>query len=89
MPLIREIIHTLDRQIHCMKIIKETIKAMNDGQTPVDVCNQPVYALTKQVQWKFLIYSRTILFYLEVYMLRSVCWLFTDSILKEVGCQSC
>ena len=44
MPLIREKLHTLDTQIHCMKM---------NGQTPVDVCNQPVYALTKQVQWKF------------------------------------
>ena len=53
MPLIREKVHTLATQIHCMKIIKETIKAINDGQTPIDVCNQPVYALTKEVQWKF------------------------------------
>ena len=89
MPLIREKVHTLDTQIHCMKIIKETIKAINDGQTFVDVCDQPFYALTNKFNGNFLIYSTTILLYLEVYMLRSVCWLITDSILKEVGCQSC
>ena len=53
MPLIREKVRTLDTQIHCMKMIKETIKRINDGHTPVAVCNQPVYTLTKQVQWKF------------------------------------
>lgn len=54
LPLIRETVHTLDTQYHCMKIICDTIEVINDGQTPTDVCDQPVYALTKQIQWIFL-----------------------------------
>ena len=53
MPLIREKVHTLDTQYHCMKIICDTIEVINDGQTPIDVCDQPVYDLTKQIQWIF------------------------------------
>ena len=53
MPLIREKVNTLDTQFHCMKIIKNTVSVINEGQTPVDVCDQPVYALSKQIQWRF------------------------------------
>ena len=53
LPLIREKVHTLETQFHCMKIISKTIDFLNPGQTPIDVCDQPVYALTKQIQWKF------------------------------------
>ena len=53
MPLIREKVHTLDTQYHCMKIIRDTIAEINCQQTPLDVCDQPVYALTKQIQWMF------------------------------------
>ena len=34
-----------------MNIVTKTIKTINPAQTPVDVCDQPVYALTKQ--WRF------------------------------------
>ena len=50
MPLIRDKVHTLDTQYHCMKIIAETIKVINPDQTPIDICDQPVFALTKQIQ---------------------------------------
>ena len=53
LPLIREKVHTLDTQYHCVDIISKTINVINPGQTPVDVCDQPVCALTKQIQWKF------------------------------------
>ena len=52
LPLIREKVHTLDTQYHCMDIISRTISTVNPTQTPVDVCDQPVYALTKQIQWR-------------------------------------
>ena len=35
-----------------MKITKKTINFLNPLQTPADVSDQPVYALTKEVQWK-------------------------------------
>ena len=50
MPLIREKVNTLDTQFHCMEIIKNTVSVINEGLTPVD---QPVYALSKQIQWRF------------------------------------
>ena len=50
LPLIREKVHTLATQYHCMNIISKTISAINPNQTPVDTCDQLVYALTKQIQ---------------------------------------
>ena len=35
-----------------MKYIKKTVDLLNPGQTAVDVCDQPVYALTKEIQWR-------------------------------------
>ena len=36
-----------------MNIICKTISVINPNQTPVDTCDQPVYALTKQIQWRY------------------------------------
>ena len=52
LPLLREKVHTLSMQYHCMSIITDTIGEINPGQTPVDVCDQPIFALTKQIQWR-------------------------------------
>ena len=46
-------VHTLSTQYHCMEIIKQTIAYLNPGQTPVVVCNQPVFALIKEIQWGY------------------------------------
>ena len=51
-PLIPEPVHTLIMQYHCMKIIMQTVNFLNPGQIPVDVSDQPVYALTKELQWR-------------------------------------
>ena len=53
LPIIPKPVHALATQYHCMKIIKQTVNYLNPGQTPVDVCDQPVYALTKEIQWRF------------------------------------
>ena len=45
-------VHTLQNQHQCMQYIKKSNNFFNPGQTPVDVCNQPVYALTKEIQWR-------------------------------------
>ena len=45
--------------IHCppntlaWEIIKQTIAYLNPGQSPVDVCDQPVFALKKESQWRY------------------------------------
>ena len=53
LPSIREKVHTLATQYHCMNIISKTISVINPNQTPVDTCDQPVYVLTKQTQWRY------------------------------------
>ena len=36
-----------------MNLIKTTISNINPGQIPADTCDQPVYALTKEIQWRY------------------------------------
>ena len=50
LPLVNAPVHTLQTQLHCMKYIKKTVDLLNPGQTAVDVCDQPVYALNKEIQ---------------------------------------
>ena len=53
LSIIPKPVHTLSTQYHCMEIIKKTINHLNPGQTPVDVCVQPVYTLTKEIHWRY------------------------------------
>ena len=53
MPLLRDPVHTLQMQVHCMKINQSTVKALNPEQTPVDVSDLPVFALTKEALLRF------------------------------------
>ena len=53
LPLINDVVHTLDMQYHCMDIIKRSTALLNPDQIPVDVCDQPIYALTKEIQWRY------------------------------------
>ena len=53
MPLLRDPVHTLQMQVHCMKLNQRTVEILNPGQTPVDVCDLPVYALTKEALLRF------------------------------------
>ena len=50
LPIIPKPVHTLPTEYHCREIIKKTINYLNPGQTLVGVCDQPVYALTKEIQ---------------------------------------
>ena len=52
LPLIPQPVHTTQTQYHCMKIIKKTSNFLNPTQTPVDCCDEPVYALTKEIQFR-------------------------------------
>lgn len=51
LPLLREKVPSM--QNHCMNIVTNTINQANPGQTPVDVCDQPMFAPAKQIQWKY------------------------------------
>ena len=38
---------------HCMVVVQRTIQDMNPSHAPVITTDQPVYALLKQIQWKY------------------------------------
>ena len=52
-PLIRDKVATLNTQGHCMLENIKSTAVINPGQTPVDVSDQPVFALTKELQYRF------------------------------------
>lgn len=37
---------------HCMKMIVSTTNHLNPGQTPVMVCDQPLFTIAKRLQWR-------------------------------------
>ena len=53
LPLLRDKVNTLDMQCHTMKLNMKVVNALNPDQTPVDVSDCPVYALTKEAQYRF------------------------------------
>ena len=38
---------------HCTMLVAKLVSTINSHQDPVITANQPVYALVKQVQWKY------------------------------------
>ena len=52
LPMLRDKVHTLNTQAHIMKLNIKWTENLNPGQTPVDVSDQPVYALTKTLQYR-------------------------------------
>ena len=51
--MINKPVHTLETHCHVMSINRKITNFLNTSQTPLDVCDQPVYALTKTIQWRF------------------------------------
>ena len=45
--------HTVAMIKHSLHVIKSVIKHLNPGHTPVITFDQPLYALAKQIQWKW------------------------------------
>ena len=52
-PLYREKVSTFNMQSRLMHLNMKWTVTLNSGQTPVDVIDQPVYALTKELQLCF------------------------------------
>ena len=46
-------VHTLDTQYHSMEVVEKTTQLLNPGQICVDESDQPVYKLSKKLQWRF------------------------------------
>ena len=38
---------------HSMDVVKNAVEHVNPGQTPVVTLDQPLFALAKQIQWKW------------------------------------
>ena len=53
LPMLHDKVHTLNTQAHIMKENIKWTEILNPGQTPVDVSDQPVYALTKTLQFMY------------------------------------
>ena len=51
-PLLRDKVHTLNMQAHCMLLNINSVNILNEGQTPVDTCDEPLFALSKEAQYR-------------------------------------
>ena len=54
LAIIPKPLRALSTQYHCMETIKQAIGYLSPGKTQVDVCDQLVFALTEEIQWKYL-----------------------------------
>ena len=53
LPLFQESAHTVAMIRHSMDVVRSAVEHLNAGQTPVLTFDQPLYALAKQIQWKW------------------------------------
>ena len=51
LPMINKEVHRLDTMYHIINLNNKITNFFNPSQTPVDTCDQPVYALTKTIEW--------------------------------------
>ena len=51
LPLFREGSKSAAMIRHAMSVVKQAVNHVNPNQTPVIALNQPLYAITKQIQW--------------------------------------
>ena len=52
-PLFHESAHTAAMVKHTMDVVRKAVQHLNAGQTPVVTFDQPLYAIAKQIQWKW------------------------------------
>ena len=53
LPLFQDSAHSLPMIHHGMTVVKQAVQFLNPGQTPVLACDQPLFALAKEIQWKW------------------------------------
>ena len=53
LPLFLESAHTVAMVRHSMDVVKNAVEHLNPGKTPVVTFDQPLFALAKQIQWKW------------------------------------
>ena len=53
LPLFQESAHTAAMIRHSIDVVRNAVQHLNPGQTPVLSCDQPLFTLAKQIQWKW------------------------------------
>ena len=53
LPLFHESAHTVAMIKHSMDVIASAVQHINPGQTPVIAFDQPLFAIAKEIQWKW------------------------------------
>ena len=53
LPLFHENAHSEAMMLHAMNVITNAIKHLNPKQVPVFSCDQPLFAISKYLQWKY------------------------------------
>ncbi|KAJ8037918.1 hypothetical protein HOLleu_18860 [Holothuria leucospilota] len=53
LPPFHDKAHSVAMIRHLMDIVKTAVGVLNPGQIPALTCNQPLYTLTKQIQWSW------------------------------------
>lgn len=53
MPMFQESAHSAPMVLHGMNIVKSAVQLVNPEQVPVIAMDQPLFALAKQIQWKW------------------------------------
>ena len=53
LPLFKESAHTVAMIRHSMDVVRNAVEHLNPDQTPVITFDQPLFALGKQIQWKW------------------------------------
>ena len=53
LPLFQESAHTVAMIIHSIDVVRNAVQHLNPGLTPVLTCDQPLFTLAKQIQWKW------------------------------------
>ena len=51
--LFHENAHSVAMIRHSMNVIRNAVDCVNNGQVPVITFDQPLYAIAKQIQWKW------------------------------------
>ena len=51
LPLFEDSAHSPAMIKHAMATVKAAVQYLNPGQTPVLVCDQPLFAIAKEIQW--------------------------------------
>ena len=72
LPLFQEEAKSVAMILHAKNTVKSSVAFLNPGQTPVIICDQPLYAIAKKIQWQLpqTQGEKNLLLFLEDFTLR-------------------